>query len=151
MLNIINNLPEALTLAELPDCLKLLHCSQYTMGLLPLLSFVVGEGGRERCIGDELTVRRRWWARRPRGDAQLMLPFAGFNRARLRATYSGRDNYYEIEISPPGRHDGCCQDCPRVLTFQPGGVRDRQTLSALRVHGLTTANITELKHHLGWQ
>ena len=149
MLNIINNLPEALTLADLPDCLRLLYCANYNLRLRPFLSFVAGERGeRELCVGDELTVGRRWWARRPEGDAQRMLPFAGFNRARAHTTYQGRDNYFEVEITPPRLHVG---HCPRVLTFQPGARRNSQTLSALRVHGLTAENITELKQQLRWQ
>jgi len=151
MLNIINNLPEALTLADLPDCLKLLHFANYNLGLRPSLSFVVGMGNHKLQIGDELTAGRRWWARRPKGDAQRMLPFPGYSRAHLNNSYSGRDTYFEIEIAVPGRHDGRYRNCPRTLTFQPGGDVDRNTLSALRVHGLTAANITDLKQQLGWQ
>jgi hypothetical protein len=151
MLNIINNLPEALVLADMPDCLKLLHFAHYNLGLRPYLSFVVGMGNHKLYIGDELTPRARWWTRRPRGDRQRMLPFPGYNRARINNTYTGRDSYFEIEIAVPSRHDGRYRNCPRTLTFQPGGDVDRNTLSALRIHGLTAANITDLKIRLGWQ
>jgi hypothetical protein len=151
MLNIINNLPEALVLADMPDCLKLLHFAYYNLNLRPTLSFTTGYGNTRLDVGDELTASRRWWARRPRGDRQRMLPFPGFLRPSLRNSYLGRDNYFEIEITVPRPSDGRYAHCPRTLVYQPGGEVTRNTLSALRIHGLTAVNITELKHHLGWQ
>jgi hypothetical protein len=151
MLNIVNNLPEALILSDLPDCLRLLHFAHCNLGLCPKLSFVVGHGDSERCIGDELTARCRWWARRPRGDRQFMLPFPGYRRATLTNTYSDRDRYFEIEVAVPSRNDGRYRNCPRVLTYQPGEYPTRNTLSAMRIHGLTAENITNLKSQLGWR
>jgi hypothetical protein len=150
MLNIINNLPEALVLADLPDCLKLLHFAYYNLSLCPELSFTIGRGSARLNVGDELTTNSRWWARRPGGDRQRMFPFPGFRRPTLRTSYLGRDGYFEIEVIIPRPNDGRYSHCPRTLMYQPGCEVDRNTLSALRIHGLTTANITELKHHLGW-
>jgi hypothetical protein len=150
MLNIINNLPEALVLADMPDCLKLLHCAYYNLSIRPNLSFTIGYGNTRLSVGDELTIDRRWWVRRPRGDRQRMLPFPGFHRPSLRTSYLGRDDYFEIEINVPVPNDGRYRHCPRTLVFQLGGEVTRNTLSALRIHGLTAADITELKHHLGW-
>ncbi len=152
MLNIINTLPEALVLADMPHCLKLLYFAHHNLGLHPTLSFMVGYGRNRLSVGDELTASRRWWARHPKGDRQRMLPFPGFLRPRLTNSYfESRDNYFEIEIAVPRRSDGRYRRCPRTLVYQTGGEVTENTLSALRIHGLTAANITELKQYLGWQ
>lgn len=150
MLNITNNMPEALSLADLPGCLRILHSAYYYLSLRPYLSLTVGKGENRLSVGDELTTGSRWWARRPKGDQQRMLPFPGFARCRLKTCYLGQDNYFELEIVIPHRNDSCYQRCPRTLIYQPGGEVTRNTLSALRVHGLTAENILSLKSQLGW-
>lgn len=150
MLNIINNLPEALTPSDLPDCLKLLNAAYYFLNLRPALSFSTGYGSTRFNVGDELTASRRWWARRPRGDRQRMLPFPGFRRAQVVNSYLGHSDYFEIEVTIPRPSDGQYYHCPHTLVYQSEGEVTRNTLSALRIHGLTASNITELKNHLGW-
>jgi hypothetical protein len=150
MLNIINNLPEALVPSDITDCLNVLHYTHYNLRRRPYLSFTVCDGhGGVISVGDDLSVDRRWWQSRPKGDTQRML-FPGFRRARVDSIYTGADTYAEIQVTMPLNSDGCYYHCPRTLVYQPGGSTDRGTLVALRIHGMSSANITSIKQHLGW-
>lgn len=151
MLNIINNLPEAFCPADMPSCLKFLHFAHHHLDLCPELSFMIGWGDTRLSVGDELSTNCRWWVRRPKGDRQRMLPFPGFLRPRLRSSYlGGVGDYFEMEITIPSPNDGRYSQCPRTLVYQTMGNRRSNTLSALRIHGLTARNITLLKRYLGW-
>ena len=150
MLNIINNLPEALVPSDLTDCLDVLLFVSQNLRIRPYLSFAIHDGhGGIVSVGDDLSVGRRWWASRPRGDTQRMM-FPGFRRGRVQSSYMGRDKYFEIEVNVPLDVDGCHQGCPPTLVYQPGMGANRGVLAALRIHSLSSANITAIKQHLGW-